>query len=292
MAVPVFMVITGYLSAMSFRKKGIQLRRLFHPIEIIHKWLRFIIPFTVTFTFQIFVKFHIGKMSIVDVIKLLLSGGDGPGGYYFPVMLQAVLIIPVILYLVTKWKLKGLMICFCGNIFFEVCKTIFDLEPYFYRLCVLRYVFILAYGVFLFVDRNEELGKRLFYIAGCIGVIYIILYNYTQATPIITNQWTNTSIFAVLYIVPIMMFLIKQTHFQNQFVELLGRSSFNIFLVQMIYYWVVAGKVCSIIELPIIQLAIHILVCCTLGVIFYKIENPMTQRLVNTWFTVYREDMP
>lgn len=45
MAVPVFMTITGYVSAISFQRHKHSLKACYQPFEIIGKWLRFIVPF-------------------------------------------------------------------------------------------------------------------------------------------------------------------------------------------------------------------------------------------------------
>lgn len=57
MAVPVFMVITGYLSTMSLdNKSDICVKQLYHPKNIASKWLRFVIPFMPVFVLQVIVK--------------------------------------------------------------------------------------------------------------------------------------------------------------------------------------------------------------------------------------------
>lgn len=210
---------------------------------------------------------------------MFISGGAGPGAYYFPVMIQVVLIFPLIWIVVRKYHFKGLIICFWANVIYEVVKTYINMSPGMYRLCAFRYIFILAFGCFLFYMQGEE--KKLGYgIAGILGAIYIVIFNYTDARPIITDQWTVTSVFAVLFIVPIMRYLIKLNKLHNSLLELIGRASYNIFLAQMIYYWLFAEKVYEIIHGTFAQLLVNLVVCCLFGIIYYRIENPITQRAI------------
>lgn len=283
MAVPVFMVITGYLSAMSLDKSNISVREAYHPKNVACKWLRFVIPFIPVFALQIIVEcLETKSINLVGQIWTFVSGGIGPGSYYFPVMIQVVLIFPLIWGLVKKHHFRGLVVCFGINLIYEVVKTYINMRPGIYRLCAFRYIFILAYGCFLFyVQEKESTEKKYgYYIAGIFGAVYIVLFNYTGTKPIITNQWTVTSVFAVLFIVPIMRYLIKPNKLHNWLLELVGRASFNIFLVQMIYYWLFAEKVYEVIRGTLFSVLINMGICCLLGIFYHKIENPITQKVM------------
>ena len=285
MAVPIFMVITGYVSALSFQTRSINLKTIYSPREIICKWIRFIVPFIPIFiTLSITRIFLYGqKFTFIEYAKQFIKGGYGPGSYYFPVMLQVVIIFPVIWYIIKKFTTKGLIGCFIINVLYEGFKTLIDMDPSLYRLCSLRYFFILAYGCYLYVIQHEKRAEReLWYdIVGRLGAAYIIIFVYTEAVPIITNQWTWTSVFAVLFLVPIMMRLMRPNRLHNRILELLGKASYNICLMQMLYYWGFADIIYNYVPNIIIRLIINIMICCILGVIFYKIESPITQRIIN-----------
>ena len=53
MAVPVFMIITGYVSAMSATRKRYGLKEAYSPKEILCKWLRFVVPFIPVWLVQV-----------------------------------------------------------------------------------------------------------------------------------------------------------------------------------------------------------------------------------------------
>ena len=71
MAVPIFMVITGYLMSMSIDNKLQCLHSAYSPKEILYKWLRFIIPFIPVLIFQILVDcFAFDQISLKHAIWL------------------------------------------------------------------------------------------------------------------------------------------------------------------------------------------------------------------------------
>ena len=71
----------------------------------------------------------------------------------------------------------------------------------------------------------------------------------------------------------------KQNTIQCKGIELLGRASYDIFLIQMIWYWAAAKYLYEAVSAAALRLAISIPVCALAGVAFYKIENPVTQWL-------------
>lgn len=136
-------------------------------------------------------------------------------------------------------------------------------------MCLSVYIYFSILLLFVLHARGRE---RLGYgIAGILGAIYIVIFNYTDARPIITDQRTVTSVFAVLFMVPIMRYLIKLNKLPNSLLELIGRASFNIFLVQMIY-WLFAEKVYEIIHGTFAQLLVNLVVCWELIITGSRIQ--------------------
>ena len=192
------------------------------------------------------------------------------------------MLFPLIWALVTRFRFKGLVICFSLNLLYEAIKTLINLNPELYRLLAFRYLFAVAFGCYLFVKQSE--GKKenriWYFVLGVFGALYIFLFNYTKAEPIITNQRVTTSVFAVMFIVPLMMYLTRSNKINNRIIEALGKASFDICLVQMIFHWYISDFVDSFIPGKGLQLLFNIILCSTIGVIYYKIENPITQRII------------
>lgn len=284
MAVPIFMVITGYLNSMVFERKRWCLRDAYKLRGIVGKWMRFVIPFVLVYFIQVVSKIADGQsISAVGLIKNFLVGGYGPGSYYFPIMIQVILIIPLIWYVIQKYKAKGLIGCFLLNAIFEFVKTAIGMPVTIYRLCAFRYIFILGYGSYLYVCHDEIRNQKKiwFYLAGCVGILYLVAFKYLGVEFVVVPEgWTSTFVIGVLYIVPIMLHAMRPNGLKYAPLELLGKASFNIFLVQMFYYWGICRKIYLLVPTRILQVLLSIIICCSVGIAFYKIENPITQRIV------------
>lgn len=275
MAVPIFMIITGYVSALSFSKRKItSLADCYHRQQLLAKWLRYLIPFIPVFLLTVIVEtifLHKNYFSLDGVI-LFLTGGHGPGSYYFPVMMQLVLIIPMIWAIIKKFNIYGLMICFLLNYGYEIVKTLIDMHPALYRICAFRYLFVVAVGCYIYLQKENKKLPFSPFSPFLIGFAYLIIFNYANAIPPITNQWTNTSLVAVLFISPVIQYLIENKNIQCYFLELLGKASYNIFFVQMMYY--------AFTNRFIHNLFIALPVCLLVGVIYYRIEYPITEKII------------
>ena len=285
MAVPAFMVITGYVNAMVFQHKGMTLKDAYRPREILGKWMRFLIPFTVVLIIQILAKVVMGqRLTAIRIIKSFLgSGGLGPGAFYFPIMIQVVIIFPLIWFVIGKYKSYGLSGVFLANILFEIAKTFIGTPESVYRICALRYVFILDYGCYLFICRDKIISQRKYpyCVVGCVGIVYLIAFQYLSVECVfVPSGWISTFVIGTLYITPFMLFLMRPNRLHCAPIELLGKASFNILLAQMVYYWGPADIIYKIIPGTALQLTISIVLCCVVGVIFYKIESPLTKRIV------------
>ncbi|MCI8799399.1 MAG: acyltransferase [Lachnospiraceae bacterium] len=278
MAVPVFMIISGYLYALTNNGKSLSVQYNF--LRIISKWIRFIIPFSIVWILELIV--HILTDDSVTVGTILfnyVTGGNGPGSYYFPVMIQFVIIAPMILKLIEKYNIKGLAACFVINLFFEILKNVINMSVDYYRLSAIKYIFVIAYGIYLYFEREKPLSA-LHIIFSIVGGLYIIIYCYAGVIPLITSMWTGTSMFACMFIFGIMKWLILYDKVQQPFLELLGKASFNIFLVQMFYYWPIDNIVNGIFHNRIIQLSMGFIFSIVIGLLFYKFENPITTRVI------------
>lgn len=269
---------------MGFDKRNITIRNAYLPKEIICKWARFIIPyipvFIIVVTYQILKEND--SFGFFGLISFFFIGGKGAGSYYFPIMLQVVVLYPLVHCIIKRFRLKGLITCFVINILYEFLKTWFGMPNEVYRFLVFRYFFILSYGCFLFFIIKDDLKiRRLwFYVAGIMGIIYIFIFNYTSIEPIITTYWTTTSVFSVCFIVPIMFYLMKPNGINNRILELFGKASYNIMFAQMLYYLILARTINKYINMLILELFIGIVFSCFVGIIFYKIENPITRKIV------------
>ena len=283
MAVPIFMIVTGYLSAKSFSRRGLTgFVSPYKPRDLIRRWLRLILPAIPIYIAQLIFQFVF--MSRDNGIIWFLTSEFVPGSYYFHIMIQSVLLTPAIFWLVSKYNVKGLLACFIINLCFEVLQTVFHLSPEIYRLCLLRYVFALGYGCYIFIGKGARDKNTIISLASSfiIGILYILTFQYLGGVPIFTKQWTKTSMFVILYVAPLIaLSFLKPDRLKCSVLERLGRASYDIYLVQMFFYAYVSSKVYTMIGNPIVQMLASVFLCCGFGYVYHLLENKLTNAIIH-----------
>lgn len=79
---------------------------------------------------------------------------------------------------------------------------------------------------------------------------------------------------------PILMILISRYQkLQITLLEIFGRSSYNIFLTQMVWYAYGAGIIEKYAVNRFFCLYINMIICLGVGVFFYYFEVPITRRI-------------
>ena len=150
MAVPVFMIISGYNFAMSNRKKADgELKKMYGWQMIKPKLVRFLAPFMTICFIEILLLAMEHKN--IHPLRIFLLGAYGPGSYYVPIMLQLLVIFPIIYILVEKNAKIGIIIAGSANLIFEICVKLFEMDKYYYRLCIGRYLLLIAFGCYIYL---------------------------------------------------------------------------------------------------------------------------------------------
>ena len=288
-AVPGFLFISGYVYALSYEKKAFsKLEDMYAPKDLLIKCLRFIIPFTIVFIAEqiLFRVFGIYTVGIVEYgLRALffdyLRGGIGMGSYYFPLMIQFIFIFPLIYAYVKRKGIKAVINIFIINIAYEVLKLAFGMSESEYRLLICRYLFIIAFGCYACIGKKEEQG-RLYrgFIEGifALGVFFVLLFSYTSYEPKLFTFWSTTSAPTTLYIAPIMFIIVKMLKVKFSPLELVGKASFDVFLVQMVYFVLYEncfryGYFANINEL--LSFVITVAICVVLGILLWLLESKL-----------------
>lgn len=280
MAVPVFMIISGFVYSKSFLRNEIfDFEKAYHPQNTLPKLVRYTVPFAIIFIIQVTLGILDGNnYSILSVIKLFFTGGQGPGSYYYPIMIQFVFLFPLIFALVNKCGKKGVLICGAINVVFEISKWAYDMNESLYRLLIFRYVLLIAVGVYISIRNHSEKSKAIFNVlAFAVSIGFILATYYVGYNSIIFSYWTSTCIVSCLFIIPIMTFLLNKCRLHFSPVEFIGKASFHIFLIQMLYYHGFANKIYALFENRAIDLVVSIGICIIGGIFFYLLESPVSK---------------
>ena len=210
MAVPVFMIITGYLHAIQFSKKDIRsFSQAMSPTIIIPKILRFFVPYFLIMLVEIPILYKVYDYGILDLFNTVICGGIGPGSYYTPAMIQIVFILPMVYFIIKRYDFFGTILCFIFTAFWELLQYSWGMSDSVYRLVAFRYVSVIAWGTFIAIGK-VQLKRTILIIMFIIGIIFQISLNYFSFNPVFMNYgWARVNYIASLFIMPIIYFILK-----------------------------------------------------------------------------------
>ena len=273
MAVPIFMIVMGYLTAASWDRKGCQLRDLYGFDNLKAKLVQYLRPFAAFFAAELLLEplVHGKFISFSDGLSAFLSGGLGKfGTYYVPILVQMLFLFPLI-YALLRNNVRNISLLFAVNLLYELCKDSLGIEKADYRLLAFRYIFLISMGCWLYFKRDHlsPIGQVLML---AFGVLYVYGISYTNYRPAIFTRWNTTSMMTAFYALPIVAFSLKfGRKLHCAFLEHLGRASYFIFLFQMIYYNYL--KTLIPIETRWLKLAVGVSICLAGGYGFYLLDN-------------------
>ena len=282
MAVPIFMVISGYVYTSSCERNRIISFTDYYKLNFfLPKLLRFFIPFCVAFSFEIYMKWiTVGKLSFRYIEMTFWEGGTGgPGTYYIPVMLQFCLFFPLIYFMVKKFSFIGFCLCFISNVCYEYFHVMYRLSEPLYSYLFFRYVSVVADRCWLSLNQKKKIRWYVLSASFITGILFLILHTYLGKPSYIFRDWTSTSCISTLYILPVCYFLLRRGNENFLLLEILGKASFNIYLVQVLFYLFFADKVYTITDATLLALLINEFVCCGVGVIFWFVESFVTKTI-------------
>ncbi|MBQ8822588.1 MAG: acyltransferase [Lachnospiraceae bacterium] len=290
LAVPCFMMISGYVSSVAFEnRKILKIEAAYNKAVVLKKIIRYTIPYTMAFimewiVFRIFNVFQVNikTYGILAVTMDYIRGGYGQGSYYYPIMIQFIFVFPFIYFLIKKYQWKGLVYAFLLNAGYEILKCAYGMNDGFYRLLIFRYLFIIAAGCYFAMVKIQRNYRSIIIGVGSVvaGMGFIYLFSYATYSPKIITYWSSTSFVVCLFVIPILGWLLQKGRLACKPLEVVGKASFNIFLVQMIYYNF-ADSMYEMIEGRSAQLVFNIVNCVVAGVAFYYLEKPVTHFVIN-----------
>lgn len=284
MAVPLFMMISGYAFVRSFQKSKINsLSDAYSVKNVLPKVMRFTIPFFIAFMLEeayfLHKDFHFSMGLVKDLFFCFLQGGVGFGSYYYPIMIQFIFVFPVIYFIVKKHELRGVVIVGIVNAAYELLQRAYGMNDGCYRLLLFRYLLLIAAGCYVaLTDRRFSPGRMM--LAFACGLFYIVAIWYLGYQPKIMIYWIGTSWLACLYVIPWGMLGLRHLKgWHCKPLEILGKASFHVFLTQMVWYACISWKVTELVSGRITRLLLALAASLVLGVIFYYVETLITKWL-------------
>ncbi len=294
-AVPIFLIILGINQSLSFNKYYNSLKNTVNYKRYIYKkFTRIIIPFLIAFMISLLLGCLIYFNSSILILRLnrsLIFGKlpvAGPGNYFISLLLQYTLTFPILYKLYIKKPVTTLILSWVVSIMYELVKS--KLPPYIsnYGLIYFKYLPLVVLGMWLSAKRELRYKRNYFiYIGIVVAFIFQIyqIYTYNQPTNFIFLNWGLFYFLASFY--PAFLFMLSLRFLPNKvdnifirIASVVGKASYHIFLVQVIYFAFVKTSNSFVYSFT------NIFVCIFLGYLFYEIDNKFISRNIKLIFTV------
>jgi hypothetical protein len=293
-AVPLFMMLAGLTASISESRQAPQsFFASFHPINFFYRTSRILIPFTTAWAVQLFIAtaFFSFPSSPVAWIFSWLSGGYGPGSYFTPVYLQHLIVFPFVSVInrkIEKIRLElQVLFWFTLSLAIDYACVIIFMPDWLYRLFYGRYLLAVVIGMWM-IDKRPS---------GCLSIACTVLgFGYLTAVAqflwkplFMYPTWMSQHAPIYLYTGSVFLALWYTPSFFCRITKpllFIGRASYHVFLIQMIYFWHFHAPVTHFLENSILSLPVALLICCWLGVAFYFSETQIRNWCLNRtmWF--------
>ena len=280
MAVPIFMVLSGYTAAMTSQKIQ-NIKECYRLNKIIEKFIRFTMPILVCIIFYLLVQIVKGvELDFSKVCDIIFMAKFGSGAYYYHLMIQFIFISPLIVLLVRKYLEGGVVFFVVANLLYEIGIQVCNVDEMIYRILIFRYLTEIALGVYICYKKEKiklsTLGMLIF-----LGGGYIFALKYCGYEEKLFTYWTDTNMIVSFWIFPIVYLIIYCFKYKKiegrlgQMFSLFGKASYHIFCTQMVWFSVgsfVGDKILYMFS-PYIKTIIAIVVCLFFGTCFYLVEQ-------------------
>lgn len=288
MAVPIFMLITGYLHAASYHRAGGVTRHALKK-QINRSLIKYTVPFALVYVLELiffsgYTVLTTKTLTAADAWEFFLKlfqGGWGPGSYYYPVLVQLVFLFPCIYYTVEKYGTKGLLLCGAANILFEIVKLAWGISEDTYRMLVLRYIFVLAMGCWLYIKREQRVPKIVLILCALIGGAYIAAIDYFGYVPLVFNYWSITCMISAMFAVPAVYVCLKGS-LRCRPLEKIGAMSYSVFLTQMAYFGCGGRKFVAMISQSfLVEIIVSLTACLVSGFVLDRITGRLIKLAIS-----------
>lgn len=300
MAVPLFMILSGYVYFASYEREGVRsLLETYAPRRIARRALRYVVPFLAVFILELLASFVYIRWSgepvdwLAQPVRALLTGGaPGAGSYYTPIMIQFIFLFPLVYALIKRANTLGLLVCGVVNLVYEILQSAFGMSLSCYRLLLFRYLLLIAFGAYLYQNREKRLSPALGWTSLALGAAYIVANQYFGISFSFFPHWQGTCMLAALFALPVAAVLLR-AEWKFAPLELVGRASYHIYLTQMVFFIFAAGRVSALVANRALVLALSIVLSLGCGLVFYYVERPVGRaiaRAVDAYLSRYEAD--
>ena len=228
-------------------KKGVEHCR-FPALGKIGK--RIILPFLLYQIpiFLLYVVTHKGSLTS-HLLWFEKEGGGGPGSYYVWIYLEFAILLPLMSRM-PIWKNRWIcfLVILAVSEMMEVFCSMVSIPDSVYRLLFFRYFFLIWCGTRL-IEREIKLNTKIL-VLSVIGISLILLFKYSDIDfqPFICkSKWRIFHWPVYFYVIGLLLvgisclygFTSKHAKKLNHIIKQAGKCSYEIFLFQMLWFFVI-----------------------------------------------------
>ncbi len=297
-AVPVFIVVFGFNSRLLLMRYSSKYTRDFDWRRYLsNRFSRIVLPLSLIWVLSLVIGIGMKSFLKDDVMyfgPMLLFGRlpyRGPGNYYISVIIQLVIIAPILLSLYEKNKKLALIGIFLVDLAFQLgfgSLSIVDEATYEY-ICT-RFLFMMVLGFWLH-DHMDLFSKNNIWLLllSTFSIVYLVSFGNTEFSYFRGGMNNYENLLASFYTAALVLTLLnilpkEEKNITSRFVAKCGRLSWQIFLVQIVYFPIIRyvvdypnvfkGHDVSIqMALLIVYLSLNISFCYLLGYALQRFEN-------------------
>lgn len=308
-AVPLFFVLMGRNAGASFKRKNLNsFKSIFTNDYFKARFMRIVFPIIIVGIVSAVCGFILGKNMYFGILTVLghfpFPYGYDWGNYFVSITIQFIFIFPFLYYLYTKSPKMMLIVSFAVNLIFELfanTNQVFANDSYIYRASIFRYLFVISLGLWVMdkVDSDTEVSKfllkyKLVLIGLLLSVLFILLNSLLGwFVPYLQQAWQPHNLFSAFY--PLIICVVglkylpkKASNKTWNYIAHIGKASYHIFLVQIIYFAAITpfifdnnllwGSMSPILTIVIILS--NVVVSLILGLIFFSLESKLAFKIL------------
>lgn len=292
--IQMFLLIYGYNVITSIERRNLfSLQEIYRYVFSRKKITRIFAPLTIAYIIFIIIEWYFkDRLGLIDFFTFFINT---LGGYYISILIQAMLITPLIYKLIKKTK-YGILYLFLISLILELPFYILNRYIFFesvfirqvigvmYSQFIGRHLFAISLGAWHALNYQKVKMNSIVPLA-LVSAVYIYGVNYLGWEFLNENMWNAQhapSFFWTLFLFIVLSKIrINEKSKIINYLAKIGKASFHVYLVQILYFWILRslGYVIVPTKLSITFVLMSLIVCVSLGVIFYELESNFMNKL-------------